>query len=414
MTLKLPGLVSELSVPVMRFVPPQRKQLLGAIDITRPAVQPRRRRLWDLSSHLHCSIIGTCLTTAELRQILVKMDLPGAEKDTDHELHGCAVLLAAKRDRARLLQKALDRKHRSAISQFDKARNTAEVTACWEGAVQRADIPGAYWAVMTHPETTEDLVRRVYGEVHMLSHLVGAANRADIRRLRDLEAENAELREKIAQQQRHIREVVIRRDAEIARLNERLSSSGATAEQVGGPAEELVSDLSRRLELECTARQKIEQRIETLIAERDEEREQRAQAAQREALLRRELEAAELSLAALAKPDESEVEDAPPPDLSDKTVLYVGGRADQVAQLRAIAEQWGATFLHHDGGIDNNNGFLASQVACADRVFFPVDCVSHNAVDVVKRVSRSAGTAYVPLRSAGLTSFVAALRDLRA
>ena len=51
---------------------------------------------------------------------------------------------------------------------------------------------------MTHPAATDALVREIFGEVHMLSHLVGAANRADIRRLADLEAENDRLRAKLA------------------------------------------------------------------------------------------------------------------------------------------------------------------------------------------------------------------------
>src|SRR5262245_60541247 len=57
-------------------------------------VEKRRRRIWEISSSLHCSIIGTCLTTTELRQIFIKMEFPGAHRESDHELHGRAVLLA--------------------------------------------------------------------------------------------------------------------------------------------------------------------------------------------------------------------------------------------------------------------------------------------------------------------------------
>jgi hypothetical protein len=91
-------------------------------------------------------------------------------------------------------------------------------------------------------------------------------------------------------------------------------------------------------------------------------------------------------------------------------LLYVGGRPHQLAQLRRLAEQWGASFVHHDGGIDDRSGLLESQVAGADLVLFPVDCVSHNAVAVIKRVSRNVGKCFVALRSSGLTSFVSALR----
>jgi hypothetical protein len=56
----------------------------------------------------------------------------------------------------------------------------------------------------------------------MLSHLVGAANRADIRRLRQLEQENAALLIKIERQHRQLRDGFAVRDQSIRRLNEML------------------------------------------------------------------------------------------------------------------------------------------------------------------------------------------------
>ena len=57
-----------------------------------------RRRIWDLDSTFHCAIIGTCLSTAELRQLLIRLELPGADTASDHDLHGQGVLLARNRD----------------------------------------------------------------------------------------------------------------------------------------------------------------------------------------------------------------------------------------------------------------------------------------------------------------------------
>jgi len=108
------------------------------------------------------------------------------------------------------------------------------------------------------------------------------------------------------------------------------------------------------------------------------------------------------------------MDESPPilalPNLDGATLLYVGGRPHQLAQLRRLAEQWCASFVHHDGGIDDRNGLLESHVAAADLVLFPVDCVNHNAVAVIKRVSRKVEKRFVVLRSSGLTSFVSALR----
>ena len=52
---------------------------------------------------------------------------------------------------------------------------------------------------------------------------------------------------------------------------------------------------------------------------------------------------------------------------------------------------------------------LASAIARADTVVFPCDCVSHDAVYNVKKLCRQLMKTYVPLRSSGLASLVAAL-----
>jgi hypothetical protein len=421
MDAKLPGVGAPLPKPGARPVLYAEPSLLAALD----APEPRRRRIWELSNNFHCSIIGTCLTTAELRQILVKMRLAGAHKETDHQLHGRAVLLAGRKDpTSKLLQKALDRRHRAALDRFGKASNAEELRVLWDRAAQQAEIPGAYWAVLTHPQATEELVRHVFGEVHMLSHLVGAANRADIRRLRELEAENAALQDKVARQQRHLRDAVVQRDATAARLNDMLGKALAARHRDGletGPADDagretaarLVADLRQRLASETARRERADRRLQSAIAHGEAEKKRCHALERQERALRDEIDSAELALARLL-PAREATPDALAEDLSGATLLYVGGRAHQIAQLNELAEKWNAVFLHHDGGIDDRSGLIEAQVARADHTLFPVDCVSHNAVAVIKRVARSTGKPYMPLRSSGLTSFAAALRSIAA
>lgn len=416
MTAKLPGLHTQLP-PLTRVGPAPPPMLLGRqMPKTAAAAVAKRRCMWELSSNFHCSIVGTCLTTAELREILSRAQLPGCHKASDHELHSTAVLLAGRGDRAaKLLHKALDRRHRCAIGQFSKARNAEDLYELWTRAIDRADIPGAYWALLTHPLASEDLARKVFGEVHMLSHLVGAANRADIRRLRELETENSALRDKVARQQRQLRDAVVSRDATIAKLTEALgktisspSPTGAAKAVDGETAAQLVSDLRRRLTSEVAARARLAKRLERLAVELGFERKQGSALLRRNAKLQDELAGAERSLRQpFAAPQPATDQSA---DLAGLTLLYIGGRAHNIPQLRMLTEECGASFLHHDGGIDDRGGLLAAQVARADRIYFPVDCVSHNAVVVVKRLARQLGKRYLPLRSAGLTSFVLALR----
>jgi|SRR5579871_419843 len=384
---------------------------------TQPApVEPpaaARTRIWEFGVNLHCSIIGTCLSNAELRHIVAKVET-GAAGVSDHELHMRGVAMAGRREAgARLLQKALDRKHHAAIARFGKAKDAGAVLALWDEALKQGDIPGAYWATLTHPSTTEDVVKKVFGDIHMLSHLVGAANRADIRRLRQLEEDNAALAAKLERQQRQLHEGFAARDAAIRRLEVALTRRAA--ERSDAPAAEpadadatdrLIHDLDRRLAREVARRERGEQRIETLLAAA------RAHEAERcdHAAALGELDAAERHLAALGRPQGADR----PLELFGLTLLYVGGRANQIPGFRALIEGAGGNFLHHDGGIEHGSGLLPGLVARADRVAFPVDCISHLAVGNVKRLCRQAGKPYVPLRTASLACLLAAMVEMTA
>jgi hypothetical protein len=366
----------------------------------------RRTQIWDLHHSLHCSIIGTCLSSAELRRLLVRLEVGDAATADDHDLHMMGVLLAGRaKAGGKQLQKALDRAHSSAINQFAKAKDAAGVAALWEEALARGDIPGAYWALLTHPATTDAMAKDVFGKVHMLSHLVGAANRADIRRLRQLEAENAALTTKLERQQRQLRDGFLGRDETIRRLNATLARAASeTALDTAEDARTLkdaLAELDKRLAHETRRRERLEQRLTTLSGTLNEAERARAHAESEVAALRREL-------------------DAPPAengphafDLDGLTVLYVGGRASQAPQLRGLVESTNGRFLHHDGGIEHSPALLSGLVSRADIAVFPVDCVSHDAAAAVKRVCAQLGKRYLPLRTASLACLRAGLAALQ-
>jgi hypothetical protein len=371
----------------------------------------RRTNIWEFNTNLHCSIIGTCLSTAELRQILKKLGLASPES-TDHELHGAAVGLAGRHDKAaKLLHKALDERHRLAINQFAKAGTEDVVRSLWRDAIRRGDIPGAYWATLTHPAATRDVIRGAFGEVHMLSHLVGAANRADIRRLCQLEDENADLRARLERQQTAFREAVVTRDASIAELRRALAQQVAaepTASGDRGVMLHLVADLEHHLAAETRRNAVLGERLTDAKAALAEERSARSTAERQSSALRRELQVIETSMQAAGGDRTSAIPSQP--RLDGVALLYVGGHPHQVAHLRAVAEDSGANFLHHDGGVEHHLNLLAGLASQADLVLFPVDCISHHAAQVAKQLCRQAGKRFIPLRSASATSLLAALR----
>ena len=118
-----------------------------------PFPEPKRRRIWELSSSFHCSIIGTCLTTSGLRQVLAKIEAPGILQEIDLELHGRAVQLAGRSDGAsKLLQKAF--RSPATGQRLDSSARHATPRSCACNGRQQCNAPrslGAYWAVLTHP-----------------------------------------------------------------------------------------------------------------------------------------------------------------------------------------------------------------------------------------------------------------------
>jgi hypothetical protein len=373
-----------------------------------------RTKLWELAGMLHCSIIGTCLTTEDLRHLLIRLNLaqPGID---DHEAHKIGVSIAGRHDLpTKKLNKLLDERHRLTIASFSRALSADAVRALWKAALQSADIPGSYWATLTHPAADHSLISEAFGDVHMLSHLVGAANRADIRRLRQLESERAELLQRIEAQQARLRDEVVRRDAEIRDLRDALAARLAQEVPCNAAGEEralraLSADLERRLEGETARRQLAEQKLAAARVDVQRERALRNGAEAARALLQADLDLIDRRLPRPLPAEASEL-----PDLDGRTVLFVGGRPASLPNLHSLAKQMNVTLLHHDGGIEDSDAILARLIARADCVLFPVDCVSHRAVSIVKRDCERAGKPFVPLRNASASAFLAGVVRLDA
>lgn len=378
-----------------------------------PSGPARRCKIWELAETLHCSVIGTCLTNAEVRQVLGRLGVKGAETLDEHELHVVGVLLAGNQEAgAKHLQKALDKRHAAAIKQFAKARDEDALLRLWDESTQKGEIPGAYWAILTHPIATEAIAKRAFQDVHMLSHLVGAANRADIRRLRQLETEMESLQAKLQRQEMQLRDGFRARDETIRRLNEALLCHIEQPLPGGGVdhrndievLQSAIKDLNRRLGQETARRQRVEGRSNELFAllMKAEGALQRTER-ERDAA-RRDLESVESHLDRFLDP-------APEQglDLSSATILYVGGQTRQIPHLKALVERTGARFVHHDGGVEHSTSLLPGLVGRANVVCFPIDCISHDAVITIKRLCRQSGIPYRPLRTASVATLMSVL-----
>lgn len=405
-------------LPLCHADPGPNLRTLPGLRVDEPAwhePSSRRDRIWDLSSNLHCSIVGTCLTTAALRQLFTKLNEPDAKIASDHDIHSRAVRVAGQRDvSGKMLNRLLDKRHEVHIKRFAKAKTVDEVRTLWRDALERGDIPGAYWAVLTHPATDQLLVNEVFGEVHMLSHLVGTSNRADIVRLRHLEHELGERDEKIARQEARLKRMAHQRD-ELNRRIETLEQEvrARLAAPVAAEADDaLLPALKQRLADEQARSAELMARL----AEKDKAPKARSrelgEAEEQAQALRHELASLEATLADLTGASQNAAPGAAP-DLAGRLLFYVGGRPKQVEQLRVLTADLGGTLLTHDCGIEESISLLPGLISQVDAAFFPVDCVSHSAAGQVKRSCRDAGKPFLPLRSASAASFLVAIALLK-
>ena len=89
--------------------------------------------------------------------------------------------------------------------------------------------------------------------------------------------------------------------------------------------------------------------------------------------------------------------------------ITVGGETgkEAIEPLKpSLVESAGGDFVVHDGGIEDRKGMFAAALPRADIVVFPVDCIDHDSMNLLKRVCERHQVDYHPLRTASVASFV--------
>ncbi len=385
-------------------------------DIQQVATGSRRRRLWELDSRNHCPVVGVCLPIPVLRRVVNKT-FRGHNIDKDYELHSGAVSECHSRTAlAEGMQRELEQRYIVTIRQAARIKTTQDLATWWAGASQK-DLAGPLWATLTHPRCSAELEQQVLGEVHMLQHQVGAAQRVDQKRMDALMEENLVLGRELARaQQRNtqiasenaarqalqqgqimqLRASLITRDTRVAALQEQLRQ-----------LEETIPELTNRFK-QAGELQRQTERIQTLartllLAQQENERLGRLMEAQASDFKRRLAQLGEG-----AQPLDID-QTQPTPRLEDRAVLCVGGRTASVPLYRHIIEGVGGRFTHHDGGEEESLTKLDTTLAAADLVICQAGCISHNAYWRVKDHCKRTGKQCLFVENPGAASLKRAL-----
>lgn len=399
----------------------------------------RRRDIWELSTHHHCSIVGTCLTIGEARAIGKKVGVrcPNPD-DLDSTIHSILVRESATKNTVSvLLNKSLNKKYDSSIRIFQRCNSAEEIRDLWRESLDFGNIPGPYWAALSHPDINYEITIKIYSDVHMLSHLIGSSNRADIARLSELELELADALEKnrslASRNQKKLKQLrdeincnqekICELERENSNLKVRLFSDPPSQS-----VEEINKEFSQGVLLSgenypallsepVQSASKIVRHNLRLVDEVE-----KANGEKRE--LRSKLEAAQDELDGVLAELESansfiqtfitkNNSDVPKCNLYGKCILYIGGRGGNICRMCDLVNKMNGRLIHHDGGKEDSLTKLKGAISSADAVIFPVDCVSHSSALEAKKLCKKMVKPYMPIRSSSLSSLVTGLAEFK-
>ncbi|HEY1398395.1 DUF2325 domain-containing protein [Roseateles sp.] len=358
----------------------------------------RRRRLWELPAQALCPVIGVCLPMPVLRRKLGKL-LGGEALANDYEMHCGAINECARRGPvSEMLQKELDQRFAMALRQSAQHKTAEALTRWWNAAQQGNDVGGALWGALTHARCDAALQEQVLRDIHMLQHQVGAANRADLQRLDELQDEHGILTRELAQAQSRSTRLLAERarelelsQAECLRLRGELLARDTLAAGLRDELQQLedsIPGLRHRHEQAKhlqTQQDRIHQLERALLTSRQQaEREQRRADELQQALAQSERQLAQQQTRTAQQSESQPGSESALPSLDERSVLCVGGRPAVVPIYRQLIERTGGRFLHHDGGEEDAVSKLDASLAAADLVICQTGCISHDAYWRVK------------------------------
>lgn len=398
------------------------------MELSTEAKSIKRSKIWQLKEANKCPIIGTCLSMEDLVRF-AKRYLFEASLSDPFLLHVEMVdRMAARNNVSEAIQKYLDTRYQLYLSRFETAKTDGDVLNLWKTCFSNGEIAGPLWAALTHKRVTDEARGKIYGDIHMHAHQMGAGQAADARRLIQLEKDCAEMKAALSQQklkhaqietklrqrlQEAMAEIQHLRQAEkaLAKCQARLATieSGKTMVEMGQRLMKLTvtneqlqetvkqfDHIKQSLQVACNKITSLMQTRDALVEECD-------------ALKARLLADQSHSIATTAPP---------PPDEQAKQqygcIICVGGRIDLFPQYRLIAEQLGILLLHHDGGRQDALSRLSEMINRADAAVCPTDCVGHAAYYQLKRLCKRSGKPCLLYKGKGASSFATALAQLAA
>ena len=356
-----------------------------------------RRRFWEIDCHFRCPVVGLCLDLTEQKQLLKKVNISAKRKGL-FEIHE---ILVGHSETENPLSRRMDSVLNSKFSDEAKALQGLaenEFLDHWRSSFRVGEFKAVFWVAAIRADLSNAAKREIFGDVHMEMH--DTAKRAA--RLKRLLAFEQALRQKAAEKLKNdaCQWSALQRenaDLQIAVRKLTLKLSAAEKEKTvlyeevmglkGGTYEILdqenhrlragIEDLSRTLA-------EYKRRLAVLEEENRELAEKWTRQSDLSAHLQDQMGVVLQRCQTMSKCEES----CPSFDLCRKRVLIVGGVTRMESLYRELIEGSGGVFEYHDGNIKNGSRKLESSLKRADVILCPLNCNSHAACQMVKKLGK--------------------------
>ncbi|MGD9826568.1 DUF2325 domain-containing protein [Desulfobacter sp.] len=382
--------------------------------------------MWEIESHFKCPVAGAILSVEKHRDILKKCgyNVSGLKSYEYHQ-----IIMSKLNERNKVSEKVNNviRSQAKKWMEIIDGMDDQQMRQIWKENFESGHVGPLMYAIVSYEDTTLDLLKDVYGEVHMKAHanMTGIFNvRKDLANNRAaLDREKKKLKFKIGEN----KDLVKQRKEDAKRI--------AGLESENARLKKQVVDLEQRVVPEtqdANARiRELEDRVVALNAELTvgtmalEKREQEFQAQSIEfARIRKENKTIRIEMDTLM----TLLSDVAPPlcqieplcrqeacshyRLCARRIFMIGGITKMKAYYKDIVEKAGGKFEYHDGYIKGAGMDIEAMVKKSDLVICPVSCNSHNACIKAKKLCNQHKIPLKILSSSSLSAVTQAVFSL--
>ncbi|OGR26410.1 MAG: hypothetical protein A2277_02455 [Desulfobacterales bacterium RIFOXYA12_FULL_46_15] len=380
--------------------------------------------IWEVESHFKCPVIGAMLSVEKHKSILIKCGYD-IKKMKPYEYH--QVIMGKLTEENNVSVKVNNFIRSQAHSQMLRIAglDDAAVRALWKKQLESGNVGPMMYAVISRKDTGVELLCDIHGEVHMLAH-ANMAGIFDVRqKLIKMEETLSTVKKKLTRKTEDIKQMsqagklsarkITALELENQGQKKRTSTQKALAQSakdrptVFGLTAATISSLEQALEAGKETARAMEREKRSLQIELFSTRSENE-------LLKKEMQALVDGFRSPAVPPCSGTggcpdETCPRYKLCARRVFMVGGMTKMKSLYKDIVEKAGGEFDYHDGYMKNSSDNMEARVKRCDIVICPVNCNSHNACLMVKKLCYRYNKPLKILNSSSLSAVTQVLFD---